>query len=183
MNFKLTSEAYNCFSRFLNWKETILPYIWFGSPYFPNSQVPVFMSPSVLTGVLLAFLWIKLISNTKKIKNIVFITRFDTCWIQRQNILGYLPVKTISVAGPTALSNVYYTVQFPKSIWWCCICILTSLFLSYWRRLNPSKHPILYHGQGRELCSSNTLLKGWSGWSFSVGYSTVLDLHTLKALR
>lgn len=51
----------------LTWMESILPYIWFGGPYFPFfSQVHGFMSPSGQTEVLLAFLWISLISNTEQ---------------------------------------------------------------------------------------------------------------------
>jgi len=106
------------------------------------------MSPSVRTGVLLAFFTAKLHFQHTTIKNNIFITRFNACWRQRQNRLGSLPVRRVALAGPAALSSI---VQLPRSVWWCCICILTSHFLSYWTRLSPSKHPVLRCGQGREL--------------------------------
>lgn len=148
--------------------EITLSYIWVGSLYFPNTCV-IYVSISA-NRIICPFT-----DNFQQrtIKSNVFITRFNICWKQRQNMLGSLPAKSTSLAAPRALSSVYYTVQFPKSIWQCYICILTSLFSSYWTSLNPSKHPVWCCGQrGRELHS--TLLKDGSGCSVPVGYYTVL---------
>lgn len=74
------------------------------------------MAQPVRTIVLRFFLMEKVNFQNTTIENNILITRSNTRWIRRQNILGALLVKRISLAGPTVLSTVSYTAQFIKSI-------------------------------------------------------------------
>lgn len=119
-------------SHFLNRMGAILPHIWFVGPDFPSLTGSYSYGSTSMNNSFALFFFLMEIVNFQNttIKNNILITRSNTCWMWRQNILGALLVNRISLDAPTALSTVSYTAQIIKSIWCCCICILTSSFLS-----------------------------------------------------